>query len=109
MLGMKLRWPKDMTKKSTRTSRRPKTLKIDKNAAAAISRLPAGSDDDLLNTPAAAVWLGVSTQWLELGRCKKFGPRYVKITKRLVRYRKRDLLDYLQSRTSGAPLPSTVA
>jgi hypothetical protein len=97
-----------MIKKSSRPKpRRPKTLKIDKNAAAAISRAPAGDDDDLLNTAAAAVWLGVSTQWLEAGRCKKFGPSYIKVTKRMVRYRKGDLLDYLQSRTRVTLLPST--
>jgi hypothetical protein len=104
MLGMKTSMANDMTKKTSpasrhQTRRRPKTFKIDKSLAAAISRAPVGGDDDLLNTPAAAVWLGVSTQWLELGRCKKFGPPFIKITKRLVRYRKRDLLDYLQSRT----------
>jgi hypothetical protein len=99
-----------MTKKSSPTSRRPPTprkLKIDKTAEVVVARAPDGDDDALLDTASTAVWLGVSTQWLELARCKGYGPRYVKVTARLVRYRKGDLLGYLRSRTSGASLPST--
>ncbi|MCU1340546.1 MAG: hypothetical protein JWO19_6127 [Bryobacterales bacterium] len=57
-------------------------------------------DDDLLDTAAAAVVLGgVSHQWLELARCKGDGPRYIKVTSRLVRYRMGDLREYLKKRT----------
>lgn len=54
-------------------------------------------DDELLDTAAAAVVLGgVSHQWLALARCSGYGPRYVKVTKRLVRYRMGDLRAYLK-------------
>jgi hypothetical protein len=72
--------------------------KIDKTAAASIAQAPQGDDDALLNTAAVAVWLGVSTQWLEIGRCNGYGPVHTKITPRLVRYRKGDVLEYLRGR-----------
>jgi tRNA(His) 5'-end guanylyltransferase len=56
-------------------------------------------DDELLDTNAAAVVLGgVSHQWLELARFKGHGPRYIKVTSRLVRYRMGDLREYLKKR-----------
>lgn len=81
----------------------PKTqrLKIDKTAESAITKAPEGDDDTLLNTAATAIWLDVSTQWLELGRCKGYGPRFVKVTSRLVRYRKGDIISYLRKRSRG--------
>jgi hypothetical protein len=71
--------------------------KIDKTADNSISQAPPGDDDTLLTTAAVAIWLGVSTQWLELGRCKGYGPAYVKVG-RLVRYRKGDVIAYLRNR-----------
>jgi predicted DNA-binding transcriptional regulator AlpA len=59
-----------------------------------------GIDDDaLLDTASTAIWLGVSHQWLELARNKGYGPRYIKVTSRIVRYRRGDILAYLKSRT----------
>jgi hypothetical protein len=56
-------------------------------------------DDALLDTAAAAIFIGdVSHQYLELGRHKGYGPPYIKVTSRLVRYRKSDLRAYLLSR-----------
>jgi hypothetical protein len=63
--------------------------------------LPDINDDDdaLLDTAAAAIFIGnVSHQYLELGRLKGYGPPFIKVTSRLVRYRKGDLRAYLQSR-----------
>jgi predicted DNA-binding transcriptional regulator AlpA len=62
----------------------------------------AGGDDDLLlTTRQVADWLGCSTIWLEIGRGAKnsYGPRFVKISARMVRYRKSDVLEWLRSRT----------
>jgi predicted DNA-binding transcriptional regulator AlpA len=78
----------------------PQRRKIDKTADTAIAQAPRGDDDLLLDTASTAVWLGVSHQWLELARCKGYGPRYVKVTNRLVRYRKGDIVEYLKSRTT---------
>jgi hypothetical protein len=71
--------------------------RIDRTADIAIAQEPPGDDDTLLTTAAVADWFGVSTQWLELGRCKGYGPAYVKVG-RLVRYRKGDGIAYLKQR-----------
>jgi hypothetical protein len=81
----------------TKTKLHKQRRKIDKTADTTISQAPPGDDDTLLTTAAVAMWLGVSTQWLELGRCKGYGPVYVKVG-RLVRYRKGDVIAYLRSR-----------
>jgi hypothetical protein len=94
---------------SRRQTATPKKLKIDKTADIRIADAPAGDDDALLDTASTAAWLGVSTQWLELARYKKIGPAYIKVTPRLVRYRKGDLIAYLKGRTKvGLPDPSGV-
>jgi hypothetical protein len=72
--------------------------RIDRTADTAIAQAPPGDDNTLLTTAGVAEWLGVSTQWLELGRCKGFGPPYVKVTSRLVRYRRGDVVEYLRIR-----------
>ena len=38
----------------------------------------AGEVDDLLDTPTLAAWLGVSRQFLEIGRHRGYGPRFVR-------------------------------
>jgi hypothetical protein len=80
-----------------RTAPRPRRHRIDRTAEIRITQAPPGDDDALFDTPNAAAYLQVSTQWLELGRCKGYGPAYVK-QGRLVRYRKADIIEYLRSR-----------
>jgi predicted DNA-binding transcriptional regulator AlpA len=58
-----------------------------------------GNPDDLLKTRAVADWLGVSTQWLEIGRSKGYGPPFVRFSPRRVRYRRGDILKWLKERT----------
>ena len=58
-----------------------------------------GADDELLSTEAVARWLGVSTQFLEIGRHKGYGPKFKKISTRCVRYSRGDVLKWLRSRT----------
>jgi hypothetical protein len=58
-----------------------------------------GQSDDLLSTRELAAWLGVSTQFLEIGRSKKYGPKFVSISPRRIRYRRRDVLLWLDERT----------
>jgi hypothetical protein len=59
-----------------------------------------GKPDDLLTTRALAVWLGVSEEWLEIGRRAKegYGPRFIKLARNIVRYRRSDVLDWLEKR-----------
>jgi predicted DNA-binding transcriptional regulator AlpA len=61
-----------------------------------------GSDDDLLNTAQISKWLGLSVQWFEIGRSKGFGPPFVKVSPRCVRYRRSDVREWLRSRTHAA-------
>ena len=58
-----------------------------------------GNPHDLLTTPATAEWLGVSVQWLEIGRSKGYGPSFVRLSPRRVRYRRADVLEWLRERT----------
>ena len=67
-------------------------------AANGLPRSYAPTDDDLLTTIEVARWLGVSTQWLEIGRCRGYGPIYVRTTPRRVRYRRADIVAFLRAR-----------
>jgi hypothetical protein len=69
----------------------------DESSNAIVDRVMAADCDALLSTPDAAVFLDISPQWLELARHGGYGPAYIKVTPRLVRYRKRDLIAYLDA------------
>ena len=59
------------------------------------------SDDDpeeLLTTSDVAEWLGLSTQWLEIGRSRGYGPAFVRLSPRRVRYLRASVLDWLRER-----------
>ena len=58
-----------------------------------------GSDDQLLDTPQTAALMKVSHQFLEIGRHRGFGPPFMKLGRRLVRYRRGDVKEYLKART----------
>lgn len=59
----------------------------------------AGDDNDLLATPALAGWLGVSIQFLEIGRSTgRYGPPFLKISPRCVRYQRGAVRSWLASR-----------
>ena len=58
-----------------------------------------GGDDELLTTNELAMWFRVSTQWLEIGRHKGYGPKFQKISTRCIRYRRGDVLQWLKTRT----------
>ena len=50
-----------------------------------------------LDTSAAATYLGVSTQWLEIARHKGKGPRFSRIT-RSIRYKRSELDTWMAQR-----------
>lgn len=58
----------------------------------------AGPADDLLTTAAVAAWLGVSLQFLEIGRNRGYGPKFVRLTPRMIRYRRGDVVAWLRER-----------
>jgi predicted DNA-binding transcriptional regulator AlpA len=62
----------------------------------------AGDADELLNTSAVARWLGLSTPFLEIGRSRGYGPRFVRLSTRRIRYRRSDVLAWLAERTHAA-------
>ena len=72
---------------------------IDKRAASVLATETDSDDDELLTGSATADWLGVSEQWLELGRTKKYGPKFVRLSPRMVRYRRGDVRAWLKRRT----------
>jgi hypothetical protein len=62
-----------------------------------------GDGTDLLTTRALAVWLRTSEEWLEIGRRKDgYGPKYIKLAKNIVRYRRSDVLDWLDVRAKAS-------
>jgi predicted DNA-binding transcriptional regulator AlpA len=85
-------------KKHARADHTPKKFHIDKRASA-IATATMGNDDELLNTPQMATWLGVSPQWLEIRRHRGDGPPFERISQRCVRYRRGKVKAWLNDRT----------
>ncbi len=56
------------------------------------------NEDQLVCTKRMAKLLGVSTQWLEIGRVHGYGPPFIKLTPRMVRYRIGDVKKWLADR-----------
>ena len=79
----------------------PKKHHIDRRADA-IAAADSGSEDDLLSTRQLADWLGVSTQWVEIGRTNNYGPRFTRISDRVIRYRRADVVSWLRTRTHAS-------
>jgi hypothetical protein len=75
----------------------PKRHHIDRRVDQVIAD-STGSDDDLLTTAELAEWFGVSVEWLEIGRTKKYGPKFVKLSPRMVRYMRGDSKVWLNER-----------
>ena len=70
---------------------------LDKRAADLIAA-GAGDPDDLLNTKQVAAWLGNSPITLEIWRSKGKGPPFIRLSPRMIKYRRGDVLAWLISR-----------
>lgn len=75
---------------------------LDRRAADIAESASDKSPDELLTTAATAEWLGISSQWLEIGRSKGYGPPFVRLSTRRVRYHRADVLAWLASRTHAS-------
>jgi predicted DNA-binding transcriptional regulator AlpA len=85
---------------ATTTSPVPRHHHIDRRAAEiAEYGAAAGDADELLSTSEVAEWLGLSTQWLEIGRHRGYGPKWIQLSPRRTRYLRSDVLAWLRSRT----------
>jgi hypothetical protein len=60
-----------------------------------VSRFWTSPDEALFNQEIVAAALDVSSAYLERGRWAGYGPEYLKVG-RLVRYRKKSVLDWLE-------------
>jgi hypothetical protein len=63
-----------------------RSLHLDLDRRAADLARVAGDDDALLTPKQLAQWLGVSDQWVAIGRCRGYGPPFVKVAPMTVRY-----------------------
>lgn len=61
-----------------------------------------GPDDELINTKTLAHWLGVSTQWLEIGRTRGYGPVFERLSTRMIRYKRGAVREWLQQRAHAS-------
>jgi hypothetical protein len=61
-----------------------------------------GSDDEMLSTADVASWLGISIQFLEIGRSRGFGPPFKKLSPRCIRYQRGDVRKWLRARTHAS-------
>ena len=81
----------------------PSTHHVDRRADAVV-RQGAGDPDDLLSTRQVAEWWGVSEQFLEIARSRDFGPEFVRLSPRVIRYRRSACLRWLDARAHASTL-----
>jgi hypothetical protein len=80
-------------------ARAPKAHHLDRRASAIAAAGAAGNDDDLLTTPEVADWFGVSEEWLEQARRGGYGPAFIKMSERVVRYTRGECRKFLKTRS----------
>jgi len=88
-----------MKSETSKNKCRPRQHHLDRRAARLFDEGSTGQPDDRRSTAELAGWLGVSNQWLEIGRSRGYGPKFVRIGPRRVRYRRNDVLEWLAERS----------
>jgi predicted DNA-binding transcriptional regulator AlpA len=87
------------TKTKSKPGTKPGTHHLDRRAGRILTEhVSEGPDDELLDTAAVASWLGVSVQWLILLRGKGEGPRYSRLSPKIVKYKRGEIKKWLRSR-----------
>ncbi len=82
----------------------PQRHHLDKRAEAIAELLAAGDPERLMSTVETAELLGCSTSFLEIGRMagRAYGPPAIHITPKMCRYRRRDVLKWIEERAALA-------
>jgi predicted DNA-binding transcriptional regulator AlpA len=82
----------------------PQSFHLDRRAADLAAQLLTGTadPDQLLDTKQTAKLLGLSDQWVEIGRHRGYGPRYIKLSSRRIRYRRQDIIAWLDERAHAS-------
>ena len=76
----------------------PKSHHLDCRAGRLLADGTDGPPEQLFTTKQLASWLGVSMGFLEIGRCRGYGPRFVRVSSNRVRYRRVDVVAWLHER-----------
>ena len=72
---------------------------LDRRAAELSASAAFLDQDQLLNTKEVAAWLGVAPITLRIWRSRGEGPRFVRVSRRNIRYQRRVVLEFLRDRT----------
>lgn len=85
-----------------RPKKKPPTYQrhnLDRHALKIDADAPGKDDEDLLTTKEVAEWFRVSEQWLEIGRCKNYGPEFEQMSSRVIRYQRGKCRKWLRERS----------
>ena len=82
----------------TKAALLPRRHNLDRRAGSLAEAGADGAPDDLLSTREVSDWFGYSVQWLEIGRHRGYGPPFIKVGPRRIRYRRGDVLRWLKAR-----------
>lgn len=77
----------------------PQKHHLDRRAGRLVAEGADGDPNDLLTTDQLAEWFACSKQWVEIGRTRGYGPKFIRTGPRAIRYRRQDVLSWLEART----------
>jgi hypothetical protein len=80
----------------------PKKHHIDRRAADIIATATGGDEDEMMTTRELADWFRNSRQWFEIARTYGYGPKFTRISTRMIRYRRGDVIDWLRERSHAS-------
>jgi predicted DNA-binding transcriptional regulator AlpA len=61
--------------------------------------------DVLMTEKQVSAWLNISLRTLQAWRVRRMGPRYIKLSRRMVRYSHAQVLSWLESQKTGGETP----